>query len=193
MATKFITANTNKIAHSLRRAYPQLTWGDAFRMAIAAEGASLRDVMRADSVFGSWHQNSQKKVAEQLCAIGGAYALLGDKGRSRAFGNIGAMLKQASYAGMTGGFADLLAQRGIGMSITLEIIEMFANSRNENLSGEEKLTARVQALRAALYGKFLTATSQREAVMISEAAYKMTAIHWWCCADDLDNEGVLPF
>ena len=88
MATNFITSSANKIAHALRRAYPQLTWGEAFRLAIASESAGERDVCRVDSVFGVWRKQTQEKVGEQMLAIGAAYSLLGD-GRAHTFTNFG--------------------------------------------------------------------------------------------------------
>lgn len=192
MATKFITATANKIAHALRRVYPQLSWGEAFRLAVRAEGAGVRDAMRVDSVFGVWRKSTQEKVAEQMFAIAGAYGMLGDKGRARSFSDFGLMLSRANRAEVMGGFADMLAVRGVGEGIMLEVVEMFAKSRME-LRGEEALTERQLALRGALFQRFLAATSKGEAERISEAAYRMSGIHWWCCADDLDNEGVPSF
>lgn len=192
MATNFITSSANKIAHALRRAYPQLTWGEAFRLAIASESAGERDVRRVDSVFGVWRKQTQEKVGEQMLAIGAAYSLLGD-GRAHTFTNFGKVLASATRRGVMGGFADMLALKGVGESVISEVVEMFVQSRREGLSEEERLTARVRALRAALYEKFLSAKSAREAENIADVAYAMKAIHWWCCADELDNADALPF
>jgi hypothetical protein len=87
----------------------------------------------------------------------------------------------------------MLALKGVGESVISEVVEMFVQSRREGLTEEERLTARVRALRAALYEKFLSAKSAREAENIADVAYAMKAIHWWCCADADDNAQAMPF
>lgn len=126
MATKFITGEVNKLAHQLRKAYPSLTWGEAFRFAIKGVPAQRSAYMSPTSVFGAWTLPSQRSLAGHFWALAKSYEELNDAGRAYSFKNVAGLLYSLCDEGITLTFGEVISRKGWGESIISEMIEAFS-------------------------------------------------------------------
>jgi len=127
MATKFITGEVNKLAHQLRKAYPSLTWGEAFRFAIKGVPAQRSFYMNETSVFGAWTLPSQRSLAGHFWALAKAYEEISDAGRAYSFKNAAGLLYSLCDEGITLTFGQAVTRKGWGESIISEMIEHFVS------------------------------------------------------------------
>jgi len=127
MATKFITGEVNKLAHQLRKAYPSLTWGEAFRFAIKGVPAQSSMYMEPTSVFGAWTLPSQRSLAGHFWALAKAYEQLNDAGRAYSFKKVAGLLYSLCDKGVTLTFGQAISRKGWGESIISEMIEHFVS------------------------------------------------------------------
>ena len=127
MATKFITGEVNKLAHQLRKVYPSLTWGQAFRFAIKGVPAQRSMYMEPTSVFGAWTLPSQRSPAGHFWALAKSYEQLNDPGRAYSFKNVAGLLYSLCDEGITLTFGQAISRKGWGESIISEMIECFVS------------------------------------------------------------------
>lgn len=127
MATKFITGEVNKLAHQLRKVYPSLTWGQAFRFAIKGVPAQRSMYMEPTSIFGAWTLPSQRSLAGHFWALAKSYEQLNDPGRAYSFKNVAGLLYSLCDEGITLTFGQAISRKGWGESIISEMIECFVS------------------------------------------------------------------
>lgn len=123
---KHITANTNKFAHQLRKAYPSMTWGEAFRTALQlGTRVDCVTVQNSASVFGQWTLESQHSVAGHFWALNKLYAESGEFGRSITFKRVAQTLYTLTEQGIQATWGEILLQKGWKESVRKEMIECF--------------------------------------------------------------------
>ena len=123
---KHITANTNRFAHQLRKAYPSMTWGEAFRTALLL-GARVEcgSVQANTSVFGQWTLESQHSVAGHFWALNKLYTDSGELGRAITFKRVAQTLYALTEQGIRATWSEILLQKGWKESVRKEMIECF--------------------------------------------------------------------
>jgi len=123
---KHITANTNKFAHQLRKAYPSMTWGEAFRTALQlGTRVDCVTVQNSASVFGQWTLESQHSVAGHFWALNKLYAESGEIGRSITFKRVAQTLYTLTEQGIRATWGEILLQKGWKESVRKEFVECF--------------------------------------------------------------------
>lgn len=124
-----ITAALNKMAHRIRRAFPSLTWGESFRLAIrTGEVIDHPATMAETSVFGRWTPVSHRALAGHFWALKLGYREMGDEGRSFWAGRIAQTLFATWEEGVQWSFSACISATVFGEQALLEVVEFFRAS-----------------------------------------------------------------
>lgn len=145
----YITSRNNKLAHAIRKQYPQLTWGSAFRLAVISATTDDSLVYHPMSVFGTWSPASLRGVAGHFWGLASAYTELDDRGRSYAMKTLSRKLFAVHEAQCLFSFFNLIAMDNVADGMLCEVVDYFTAALARDLTPR---TRRVIQTGAAVYG-----------------------------------------
>ena len=138
------------MAHTVRKIYPSLSWGSAFRLALIA--AAVDDAVAVHhprSVFGEWTSDSLRGVAGHFWGLSSAYSELDDRGRAYAMKALSRKLFAVHEARCEFSFYNLVVLNNVADGMLSEVVDFFTAALSRDLTPRTK---RLIAQGAAVYG-----------------------------------------
>lgn len=117
-------SSVNKLAWTLRKSFPSLTWKAAFHLACNC-GPIDHNLFKSSSIFGTWTLESQHSMAGHFWALNKVYTEAGDFGRAYSFKKVASLLYSLCDEGISLSFAQVVSRKGWSLSTMIEMVQFY--------------------------------------------------------------------